>query len=317
MEKKPTPLSLDDVMEAIEIEPTMRIKMGFRKRLAGRQVMTPVMVNLKKAVEVLAAMIKETAKPGWPRVEKLVAQATAQAEKEKQDAEDLDVKILERVEKELEARMAAQDAQVHQSTSFLENSSSVPRGKFLSGPGQQLELPASKQHRGPNRIGPAVVKSLTSMLNTADVIEHLLDGLQIRTLCRMQMVSRQFLSFASPKSKQRIANFVYTVDSLESTVYSLRGRRLSGKPGDAKTRLVRFLTQPEYGPIFRHLDLHRAPAETLEDLEVHCAMIHMTKIVHVIYPKIGWKDKRLQSEFLQAIRREATKEAATPSGRST
>lgn len=154
------------------------------------------------------------------------------------------------------------------------------------------------------------VKGMNSIFGLPmDTTYRLLGFLQVRTLCRLRIVCSSCSIMVTPMGKSVIANFCYTADDLESTVYSKRGRR-TPQPEEAKNRLMRFLTQPEHGPIFRRLDLRFVPVHILQRTDLHYAFKHMTRLTHVVYPTCGWPERSLLFKFLTAIPPSVTKEAA-------
>lgn len=291
MEKRPACLTLDDFMCAIQFEPTIHIKVVFKKVLQGKRFASPIMVSLPKALQVHEKLVRVSQGPSALRaLENILKQMRMQQDSEKVEIEELDAKIHEHAQRELDERAER------------------------SGLGPPVQPSGFICGGAPSFFGLA-----------ADTGDRLLLFLQLRTLCRLQIVSRQLHVAIAPRSRQRVAHFVYTADSLETAVvYSHRGRRVTPRNGEAKTRLagatatrlIRFLAQPEHGPLFRHLDLHQAPVEALQDAELHQAIKHMTRLTRLIYPNIGWTSPRLRAAFLAVIPSGAVKEAVMPVGRS-
>merc|ERR1719410_2949638 len=116
-----------------------------------------------------------------------------------------------------------------------------------------------------------------------DTTYQLLGFLQVRTLCRLRIVCSSCSIMVTPMGKSLIANFTYTADDLESTIYSKRGRR-TPQPEEAKNRLMRFFMQPEHGPIFKSLDLRNVPVHVLQRSDLQYAFRHMTRLTRVVYP---------------------------------
>jgi len=176
---------------------------------------------------------------------------------------------------------------------------------------QAGQWPAMASNLAPLVI-PSTLPGVTSAFGVQldmETTQQLLSFLQVRTLCRMRIVSSQCSSMVSSKAKAMIAHFCYTTDELESTVFSKRGRR-KPQPEEARNRLLRFFTQPEHGPMFRHLDLRNVPVNILQREELHDAVKHMTRLSHVVYPTCGWPERGLLFTFLAAFPAQVTKEAA-------
>merc|ERR1712232_598571 len=111
MEKKPSPLTVEDLMAGIRCEPTMRIRMVFKKRINRKQILTPVMSNMKTAVKYLSLLIKEMSgtdtRASMDRVDKLVQEAHQQTEKDKTEALAFERDVVLALDRELEARATA------------------------------------------------------------------------------------------------------------------------------------------------------------------------------------------------------------------
>merc|ERR1712194_156791 len=130
----------------------------------------------------------------------------------------------------------------------------------------------------------------------SDAGDAILLFLQIRTLCRMQIVSRTFAAKAKTHSKAQIMYYAYSEDSLESSVYS-RGRRRIPRPGESERRLMSFLTQPDLQPVFRELHLARAPVSVLENESVQHSISRMARLSCMVYPATGWSDRFSRQAF--------------------
>merc|ERR1712150_239547 len=122
--------------EGIQIEPTMRVQIGFRKRVKGKSLLTPVMPCTEKAVEFIARLTKETSgkktRIVTGQIDKFMQQAHVQAETGKTEAVNLEKKLLDAVARELTAR------------NYVRKSESV-EDELLS------KLRSSRAHRTPLR----------------------------------------------------------------------------------------------------------------------------------------------------------------------
>merc|ERR1712117_489464 len=98
-------------------------------------------------------------------------------------------------------------------------------------------------------------------------------------------------------------------EDMDDPSLQAKRRKVKHQPEEAKNRLMRFLTQPENGPMFRQLDLRHVPVHVLQRTDLHYAFKHMTRLSHVVYPKRGWPEKSLRHTFLAAIPSGVTKEA--------
>lgn len=324
VEKRPTCLTLDDFMCAIHFEPSINIKVIFRKVMQGRRIQSPILMNLRRGLQVHDILAKASSGPGAvARIEKLLKEVRAQTEVDRRESEELENRILQAAQKELDSRRPPETPLDSGRPPRASPSPTRDSRTFLAGCGNgalppsglPLPLPAMTDISGDEAVlGCRVTVSIFGL--PADTGDRLLGLLQLRTFCRLQLVSRSLASAVASRGRQRVSNYVYTADSLESVVYSTRGRRMIPKSTEAKTRLVRFLSQPEHGPVFRHLDLHQAPVDALQDPQLHTAFRHMTRLTRLIYPTVGWSNVRLKQAFLASVPPTSIKEPVMPLGRT-
>merc|ERR1712241_1569471 len=53
-----------------------------------------------------------------------------------------------------------------------------------------------------------------------DTTHNLLGFLQVRTLCRLRMISRGCLSLVTPRSKKLVSSFCYTPESMDTSMFT-------------------------------------------------------------------------------------------------
>merc|ERR1712060_386764 len=88
-------------------EPTMRLKIGFRKRIQNKVVISPLMADLRKALELIKNVTMEISNPSRgmnDRVDKHINKAHEQTAQDESNAVRIEAQILSFAEQELEAR---------------------------------------------------------------------------------------------------------------------------------------------------------------------------------------------------------------------
>merc|ERR1712050_543355 len=109
----------------------MRLRMVFKKRLNRKQILTPVMSNLKNGVMFLSQLIdasfeKATTRGSSEKIERIVQESIKQNEADKVESAQMDGKICDAIERELMAR--PNDPHAHVEPHSFEDESSNARG---------------------------------------------------------------------------------------------------------------------------------------------------------------------------------------------